>query len=336
VAPAIELVRMLPLQKRLGDPIANLLPPERADGRSAMVPDQRRRAESKPVPAFEQPPADVDIISRRPVGRVESGNLIERPLPERHVAARDVLGGLIVQHDLSRATRRPKDTFGHPVVGFRHDVGPADSGRIGLSERSNKASQPVVVGERIRIEIRDDLSRGSSETHVASRADASVRAPEGSERIPIDDRLAPVGRAVVDDNHFIVGIIERRDRRQTFVERLLRIVEGDDNRHPGPWSFLDARCALVEATADEIVGRLGLPITIHQPEAPFVDETAVLVERIGPREYDRACESVVNRLVDLPVEKLGLSLAPVTKTTDAELRQNEREFAGQVRWSRDK
>src|SRR5262245_29347627 len=106
---------MLALQKRLGNPVADLLPPESADRRAAMMPHQRGRTEPKSVPAFQKPPAHVDVIPRRGVNGIEPTNLIQRPFPERHVASWDVLGGLIVQHDLSRTTRRSKDTFRHPV-----------------------------------------------------------------------------------------------------------------------------------------------------------------------------------------------------------------------------
>src|SRR5262249_12169239 len=53
VAPSIELVRMLLLEQRLGDAVANLLSPERTNGRPPMVPHQSGRAEAEPMPAVQ-------------------------------------------------------------------------------------------------------------------------------------------------------------------------------------------------------------------------------------------------------------------------------------------
>ena len=61
------------------------------NGRAAMVPDDRRRTEAELPALVLQPPADVDIVARRPELRVEPANGHKGVPPEGHVAARDVL-----------------------------------------------------------------------------------------------------------------------------------------------------------------------------------------------------------------------------------------------------
>src|SRR3989442_9632728 len=116
VAPGIELVRVLPLQEGLGLAVSDLLSPVRLHRWATMVPDDRRRAEADPVAPLEQAPADVHVVRRFLEDRVEPADFLQSALPERHVAARDVLGRSIVEHYLRRAARRSVDALRDPAV----------------------------------------------------------------------------------------------------------------------------------------------------------------------------------------------------------------------------
>src|SRR6267154_717081 len=64
VSGPVVLLGPLPLQHRLGAPVAELLPPVRADGVTAMMPDHRGRVEADRPAALLQAPADVHVITR--------------------------------------------------------------------------------------------------------------------------------------------------------------------------------------------------------------------------------------------------------------------------------
>src|SRR5207249_7148593 len=63
VADPVVPVGPLARQLRLGLPVLPLLPPVRADGVAAMVPDHGRRTEADRPAALPQPPAEIDVVA---------------------------------------------------------------------------------------------------------------------------------------------------------------------------------------------------------------------------------------------------------------------------------
>ena len=66
--------------------------------------DDRRRAEADRPAALLEAPADVDVVAGDPELLVEAADRLERIAPEGHVAAGDVLGDLVGEQDVRRAT----------------------------------------------------------------------------------------------------------------------------------------------------------------------------------------------------------------------------------------
>ncbi len=62
---------------------------------SRVVPDKGRRVKTDLPVAVEHAPAEVDVIARDHVDRVETPELLHSRAPEGHVAARHVLGSVI-------------------------------------------------------------------------------------------------------------------------------------------------------------------------------------------------------------------------------------------------
>src|SRR5262245_2979511 len=104
MAPWAELVRMLAFEERFAPTVSNLLSPVRAYRRTTMVPDDGRRTEANAVATREQAPRDIDIISRLREDRIKTADLFESPFAKCHIAARNVLRGPVVQHDVRGPT----------------------------------------------------------------------------------------------------------------------------------------------------------------------------------------------------------------------------------------
>ena len=71
--------------------VADLLAPVGLHTRAVVMPDQCRRREPDPQPPGLQPPADVHVVARAEVDRVEAVDREQRVPAKRHVAARHVL-----------------------------------------------------------------------------------------------------------------------------------------------------------------------------------------------------------------------------------------------------
>ena len=201
-------MRVLPLQEGLGLAVSDLLSPVRLHRWATMVPDDRRRAEADPVAPLEQAPADVHVVRRFLEDRVEPADFLQSALPERHVAARDVLGRSIVEHYLRRAARRSVDALRDPAVFRWHQVRPADADDVGFQKGRGQVGQPVRIGPSVRVDVRDDLPGGGPQPLVAGGAHAAVGRGNRAERIPPDDVRGPVRGPIVDDDDLVVRIIE--------------------------------------------------------------------------------------------------------------------------------
>src|SRR5438874_1595285 len=87
-----EKNEMFETQQRFGFAIAFLLFPKRAQSKSAMVPDDGSRTECDPAARFLQPPAKIDVITRRVIFQIEPADIFKSPPPKRHVTTRNVFG----------------------------------------------------------------------------------------------------------------------------------------------------------------------------------------------------------------------------------------------------
>jgi hypothetical protein len=130
-----ELLRMMRHQPALALAVADLLTPVGLDRRAMVVPDERRRGKPDFPAARLQPPAHVHIVAGAQVDRIEAANREERVAAERHVAAGDVLGDAIVEQDVRRPARRPRNALRHRRVVRRHHVRAARSDDLRRQER---------------------------------------------------------------------------------------------------------------------------------------------------------------------------------------------------------
>src|SRR5438094_9429303 len=136
MAGDVVLLRPLSLQEPLGPAVAHLLSPERAHRVAAMVPDHGRRAEPQRLPAFPQPPAQVDIVSGDTELRIEAAHRLEAGLADGHVAPWNVLRFLIGHEHVSGVARRLGNARGEPPGAGGSDGRAANRGRRRAGERA--------------------------------------------------------------------------------------------------------------------------------------------------------------------------------------------------------
>ena len=234
VSRPVVLLGPFALQHRLGAPVADLLPPVGAQRVPAVVPHQGGGVEAERPAALQQPPAHVDVVPGGAELRIESADRLEAAFPERHVAAGDVLGLAIVQQHVDGTARRARHALGDRAVAGRRDVGPAHA-RVGRAhERGREIPQPLRIGPRIVVDVRDDLAGRRREAGVPRVGQPAVRRLDQDRGVPVRDRGGRVPRSVVDNDDLVVGVVEAGEPVETVADRARPVVRAHDDRNAGP------------------------------------------------------------------------------------------------------
>src|SRR5205809_6853215 len=108
VARVVVFLGPLALQHRLGPAIPDLLLPVGAHRIPPAVPDHGGRAEAERPAPLLQPPAYVHVVTGGAKLRIEATDGLQTGLPERHVAAGDVLRLAIGQEHVHGTARRAR------------------------------------------------------------------------------------------------------------------------------------------------------------------------------------------------------------------------------------
>ncbi len=94
------------------------------------MPDETRRGESDLVAAVLDAPADVHVVASFSKDWVKSADFIEDPFIENHVAAGNMFGLGVGQHDMGRTSWRDCHGGGHGRILGRQEVVSADRDKI--------------------------------------------------------------------------------------------------------------------------------------------------------------------------------------------------------------
>lgn len=317
VATAIEAFGMFELQQRFCFTIAGLLFQVRAWVLAAMMPDKRAGRHGNPVAGLLQTPADIDVVPCLAILRIEAIDCFEHLAAKGHVAARNVLGHLIAFQDVHRLPGRRCDAGGQPTI-RRSQVWSADRRRPGTFHLINKMGEPIAVHVAIGVGIGDDCARRCLQADVARHAETHVRLMDGADvRKMAQDIARVVGRAVIDDDYFVIGIVEDFQRMQTLLERRAAVVGANDHGHARRLLQMHRRRIGVEL-AHRMIRGLGQPIGVRDAERPVLDLMAAGVPVVGPGEYERACQPAKQTFAQVPREKIGLRHFPVAQGVHAE------------------
>ena len=237
-AGAVVVGRPLALQQRLGLAVAVLLAQVAPDRVAAPVHDDRAGAEAEGAVRLLQPPAEVDVVSGDLEALVEAADLVEHVPAEGHVAAGDVLGLAVGDEDVDRAAGRGGDAFGDEAVVLGRDVRPADAGVAVGAQQRRDVVEPVGVGVGVVVEEGDDLAAWPPRSRCCARGRGrGARSRSGMAPWSAAISAAGVAGAVVDDDHLVVGVVQRRPGGPgTRRGSRCAVVGADDDRdrRPGP------------------------------------------------------------------------------------------------------
>ena len=193
---------MMRIERRFTFAVAHLLVPISLHGRPVVVPDERRGRKPDAKTPCLQPPADIHVVASAKVDRVEAVDRQERVPAERHVAAWQMLGDAVVEHDVTGFAWRSRDTLRDPGIVGRHDVGAAGTGDIGEEHRLNQIGQPIRINAGVCVRVGDDLAGRGGKANVTGRTESAVgRVDDSHGSISARDRRRGIARSVVDDNH---------------------------------------------------------------------------------------------------------------------------------------
>src|SRR5439155_20366728 len=156
-----------PFEQRLGLSVTALLLPISEHGVTAVVPHHSGRVKPESPSLLLQPPAHIYVVAGHTELRIEPADGLEARLPERHVAAGDMLGFPVGKEDVYGPTRRVGHAVGDRPVDWWRDVGPADAGMFGGREGRREILEPVGVWVGVVVEVGDDLASGRLHPDVA-------------------------------------------------------------------------------------------------------------------------------------------------------------------------
>src|SRR5262245_40478942 len=95
-----------------------------------MVPDDGPRAKRNRLIADQQLPADIDVVARGAMGVIKAADFQQRVSAKRHVAARDMLGRLVVEEHMCGIAGSKIDAGRCETVAWRGQIWPAHSRRL--------------------------------------------------------------------------------------------------------------------------------------------------------------------------------------------------------------
>src|SRR5204862_1236727 len=121
----------------------------------------------------------------------------------------DMLGFSVGEQDVVRPAGCLRYALGEGRVAGRRKVGSADAGVSGRLERRGEVVQPMWIGPRVAVDVRNDLTGGQLEAEVpGTREPAVLLTDELEVRVLRRDGCGRVGRSVVDHDDLDVGIFE--------------------------------------------------------------------------------------------------------------------------------
>src|SRR5438552_7119800 len=123
-------------KKRFGFAVTFLLLQKRAQGKAAMMPNNRGRTESDDAAGLLQAPAKIDIVAGLMIFGIETANLLERPTVKGHVTTRNMLGHGIGQQNVTRSTGCGGHARLNRILRRRTHIRSADSGVIATQKRA--------------------------------------------------------------------------------------------------------------------------------------------------------------------------------------------------------
>ena len=323
---------MLSLEQRLGLAVAALLLQVGGDGAATMVPDHSRRGVGDALTFSHQAPTHVHVVAGLDVERVEPAQLHQALAPEGHVAARHVLGLVVVDEDVGRRAWAGLHAGSHRPVVRRQQVGAAHARGLRVEQLGDQEVEPVRIGKAVIVGVGDDLACGQVHADVTRHRKTFVRLPVVAHRGKArGDVRHAVRRAVVDQQDFVVGIVKFLERFERPGQRLPAVVAADDHGDLRIARECRQGAVAAEDRGDFVERRLGRAIASDQPKGPVADRMPAREPLVRERKHARPGQTAAEDLVEVHGDQLGLLLVAVSDRVDAVLAQDQRSLVCLVR-----
>ena len=182
----------------------------------------------------------------------------------------------------------------------------------------------------IGVRIGDDQPGGSLQTHVAGGPQALVlladRAHAGK---PRGNRRRVVARSVVDEDHFVVRVVQRGQGLQALRQGRAAVVGTDHHGNPQR-AGQQVDGVLGVGRAEGVIRCLWRAVGPRDAEGPVDDGVPPGEPFIGPREDERSGKAGVGHLAEVASQKFRLPLLAVAERVHAHFAQHQRLVADQV------
>ena len=208
-ASGAEENQMLEAEERLGLAVPFLLFAKCAQGEPPMMPDDGGRAEGDRVSGLLDAPAKIDVVTGLVIFGVEPTDVFEGPPIPGHVTTGNVFGHGVGEQDVARPAGRGGDAGLHPVLRRRRNVRATYPGVIAAEQRAQQIIEPIRIGHAVGIGVGKDFSFRDGGAVVASVTQSVIGLVNvANTREAGADLARVIGRAVIDEDDFIIRIIE--------------------------------------------------------------------------------------------------------------------------------
>ena len=169
--------------------------------------------------ALGKPPREIDVVARGGEHRVESAGRLGRGLVDDHIASAHLLERVVAGANLARLSGRGGDRGRERRGGWRREIGTAGGRRVAAGEGFDQMVEPIAIGARVGVDEGDAASRGGLDPAVARGREAAMLRAQHAHARARRDLAGRVARAVIDDDSFVVGIVEMGERVEALAER---------------------------------------------------------------------------------------------------------------------
>src|SRR5262245_49941364 len=163
---------------------------------------------------------------------------------------------------------------------------------------------------------------------IPGRTQPSVLRSNEPHVVPFSDSRRVVRRSIVNNDDFVVRIIELREVIQAFADSPRTVITAHDHRHERH-ILLRRERTLFESLSDRRQCGSWPTLPIRQTELPIV-HVAEAVPLIRPRKHYSACAARLEAGPYLPVQDLRLCCNSVTQAIQPQLAHHERTIESDV------
>ena len=226
--------QVLETKEGFGFSITFLLLTESLQGEAAIVPYDGRRAEGNHLALLLKAPAKVHIVTSFSVFRIEASDLFKGPAVKGHVAPGDMFRNDICEKNMTRASRCGGNACLMPILSGRGDIRSPDAGIVPREEGSYKIVEPVRICHAVAVGVGNNLASGRRRADIPRKTEAVIRLVNGIyPGVMRENLLCLVRRTVIDNDNFVIGIIDFFEGAKTCFQGLATIVATDNHRDLG-------------------------------------------------------------------------------------------------------